>query len=823
MEQFKQLEKFSQHFKNSIKSAGWLAGKLGNNLVEPTHLFYGLTTERGSIAGEFLLNLQFSPEAIKSELEIKLSGSLSDQLKTPNLSEKSKEAIIKSIKLAYQYGHNYIGTEQLFTALLEINDPVIKQLIEVKGLSISQLKQQALLILKTTAKLPEILEDFREDGDRNETEEKDKETKNILDYFGRNLTALTCQKKIDPVIGREAEIKRIIEILCRRSKNNPLLIGEPGVGKTAIVEGLAKKILAGDVPPVLADKKIYLLDLASVVAGTSFRGEFESRLKDIIAEVENRDDIIIFIDEIHQIVGGGSASGSMDAANILKPALARGELKVIGATTYSDYRKSIENDRALARRFQPIKIEEPTPQQTKQILEGVRGYLENFHQVRISSEAIDASVELSCRYLSEKFLPDKAIDLIDEAAASIKANRKPGKTEESIKVATKKASELEKSLHELIIQEDFNQALELKTELQQIEKKLEKINLQLKREKLKKSSELKEKDISRVLTGITGIPLNEAILPVKNRIITLEKNLKNEIIGQDQALNNLLKHLKSAIVGLNDENRPLASLLLAGPSGVGKTYTAQLLAREFFGSENALLRLDMSEYGEKFNASKLIGAPAGYVGYKESGQLTERIKRQPYSLILFDEIEKADKNIFDLLLQVLDNGYLTDAVGDKINFRNTIIVLTSNLGSELLANKRNIGFENNNVKNSETLIAREIKNHFRPEFLNRLDDIVYFNQLDTGHLKQVAKLELGRIINKLEQKIASKIKTETNIVDQLIELITTKTETNLNARTIKTQIKPLLENILIETLINEKKNKNKILRLKAKNGIITLT
>ena len=822
LESNQQLEKFSLHFKNCLKTAGWLAGKLGNESIEPVHFFYGLIGERGSIAGEFLLNLKLNPEKVKLFIETQLNGSLSDQIKIPDFSEASKQAVIKAVKFAYQYGHNYVGTEHLLAGLLEIDDALIKKLLQTSTFNPLQVKQQSLLILKTTAKLPEILENFRE-SEKDSPEEKTSEPRNILDYFGRNLTEEKLQQKIDPVIGRETEIKRIMEILSRRTKNNPLLIGEPGVGKTAIIEGLAKKIIMGEVPSVLTNKKIYSLDLASVVAGTSFRGEFESRLKDIIAEAESRDDVILFIDELHQIIGGGSASGSMDAANILKPALARGELKIIGATTYHDYRKSIENDRALARRFQTVKIEEPTAEQTVKIIAGIKDYLENFHQINISDEAISASVSLSQRYLNDKFLPDKAIDLIDEASAGLKANRKTGATELALKNIGSQVLEMEKSLHELIINEDFDGALKLKSELTIIDRQLEKIKQKLKQEKLKKTATLTEKNIAELVTKITGVPLTEISTSLKSRVINLEKALKKEIIGQDQALDTILKYLKSAVLGLNEENRPIASLLLAGPSGVGKTYTAQLLAQEFFGDSNALIRIDMSEYGEKFNASKLIGAPAGYVGYKESGQLTEKIKRQPYSLVLFDEIEKADKSIFDLLLQIFDNGFITDASGDKINFRNTVIVLTSNLGSELFNQQKNIGFGHDNNKTPKLLIAREIKNHFRPEFLNRLNDIIYFNQLDESNLKKIAERKIAELIEKIERKAQLKINVEKNTVTELIKLTEKNNSEKLNARLIQNRIKLLLEDALLETLLNQKKQPNKILRLKAKNGIITLT
>ncbi len=820
-----ELEKFSFHFKNSLLTAGKLAGEFGHQLIEPLHIFYGILNERGSIAGEFLINLKFDLIDIKSFIQTEFNSQLTDQLIIAELSPLSKTIIIKALKNAYEYKSSYTGTEHLLKALLSINDTKVNKLLKKYNFNPLQLSQQTSLILKTTAKLPEILENFKDSSDKQKNEYNYKENSNILDYFGKNLTNSDFAEKIDPVIGRETEIKRIIEILGRRSKNNPLLIGEPGVGKTAIIEGLAKKIALSQAPSNLNNKKIYSLDLSSIVAGTSFRGEFESRLKDIIAEVENRDDVILFIDEIHQIIGGGSASGSMDAANILKPALARGEIKIIGATTYHDYRKSIENDKALARRFQAVKINEPSPNQATQILLGIKSYLENFHQVRISPEAIIASVELSHRYLNDKFLPDKAIDLLDEASSALKTNKKISATELALKEISQKSFELKKDIHNLIIEENFEQASEIKKSIITLEQQLIKINKKIASEKLKKASEVKAKDIEKLITKITGIPINEVTKSNKKKIIKLEKTLKKEIIGQDLALNSILKHLKLNAIGLSSDLKPLASLLLIGPSGVGKTYTAQVLAKEFFGSEQALIRLDMSEYSEKFNASKLIGAPAGYVGYKESGQLTEKIKRQPYSLILLDEIEKADQSIFNLLLQIFDNGYLTDASGELINFRNTIIIMTSNIGAEFYNDKKNIGFEkySTQASNQEKLISKELKKHFKPEFLNRLNDIIFFNQLTEADLKTIIEKELIDITEKIARQNQVKIIIEKNIEKELIKIISKDQPEKLNARLVQNQVKLLLENILIEKLINKPPLKLKTLRLKAKNGIITLT
>ncbi len=523
-----------------------------------------------------------------------------------------------------------------------------------------------------------------------------------------------------------------------------------------MIEGLAKRIAGGEVPDILKNKKIYTIDLTATVAGTMFRGEFESRVKQIIDEAKKRPEVILFIDEIHNIVGTGSASGSMDTANILKPALARGEIRCIGATTFEDYRKSIENDPALDRRFQPIKIAEPTTEEAKEILRGIKKYYEGFHQVEINETAIETAVTLSQKYLQDKFLPDKAIDLIDEACAAVKVNQKASPQEKQVKELERQLIEINRQKEKAITNEDFSQALELKREAQDIDEKLEYIKSKLLIDKAKIIGQIDGADVAGIIARITGIPAEELLASEKKHALNLDKRMKEQIIGQDEAVTIISDFIKRSKAGLSPEHKPLASFIFVGPSGVGKTHSARVLASQLFNDENSLIKIDMSEYSEKFNISKLIGAPAGYVGYKESGQLTEKVKHKPYSIVLFDEIEKANADIFDLLLQILEDGYLTDASGTKINFQNTIIIMTANIGSDLINKNPNIGFDSDEIGKLQADIQEKIieqtTRHFKPEFINRLDKIVYFSPLPLIQLKKIVNLEL----EKLNQRIKSK-------------------------------------------------------------------
>ena len=819
-------EKFSNNYKRSLRSAANLALELNQDWVNPEHVLYGLIVQRGSVGAELFNSLKIKPEEIKNS--IAQIGQQKQQITAKNLPQFSvgtKKLIQKSVQIAYLNQHKYIGTEHLLAAIFQINDPEVKQIMGDLKISEADLNQQIVSVLKSASKLPDITETFRLAPKINSPVSDHRENQpakeSILYVFGTNLTSNQIQSNIDPVIGRDQEIQRIIEILCRRTKNNPIILGDPGVGKTAIVEGLAKKIILGEVPEVLRRKKIYTLDLTATVAGAIYRGEFENRLKMIMEEVKNRPEIIIFIDEIHNLVGSGAASGSTDAANILKPALARGEIRCIGATTFGDYRKSIENDPALDRRFQPVKISEPSAEAAKQILIGIRQNFESFHRVKISDAAIEAAVDLSQKYLPEKFLPDKAIDLIDEASSAVKVSRPLSSWQQKIKILEEQRQEIIRQKQLAIDQENFITAQELKKQGQVILTELENFKNRP-NNKNELNGEVTQLEIARVVSRMTGVPAENLLSSEKKQLLNLDKKISAQVIGQEPAIATIVDLIQRAKAGLGHDNKPLASFLFVGPSGVGKTYLARVLTQKFFGSPDALVKIDMSEYSEKFNISKLIGAPAGYVGYKESGQLTEKIKHKPYSLVLFDEIEKANPEVFDLLLQILDDGYLTDASGTRINFRHTMIIMTSNLGSHYFKPNKNIGFQEKSPgqdnQSLEEKIITEAKNYFKTELINRLDKIVYFNPLALEQLQKIVQLELKNLKQRLaRQNIGLTFEAA------VVKLIAQKSQLeNQGARAIKRIIQTLIETPLSRQLLAEAIRPGDTVRLSEKNGIINL-
>lgn len=801
------FEKFSNNYKKSLKEAAKLASDLGDELINPWHILYGLISQKGSVGAELLTSLEIKIDDIRNNISKLSESDLKIEIKTaPKFSPTAKEIIQKSIKIAYINEHKYVGTEHLLAAILESGDSNVENLFKILKISKSEITGQVIAILKSASKIPALTETFKvvERDEEYDDENYPDKRQSVLDLFGIELTSKRMQKKIDSIIGREEEILRIIHILSRRNKNNPIILGEPGVGKTAIVEGLAKKIVNGEVPEALLNKRLYVIDLTSTVSGTMYRGEFENRIKQIIDEARSRPEVILFIDEIHNIVGTGSASGSMDAANILKPALARGEIRCIGATTFSDYRKSIENDPALNRRFQPVKLSEPSEEQAKEILHGIKNYFQSFHRVEISDEAINFSVELSQKYITDKFLPDKAIDLIDEASAAIRVNKKPSALEIKIKKLKLDILDLQKKKNQAVIDENYDLAIKLKDQSQSQEDEMLKLENKILLQKDKMIGKIIGSDIAKIVAKSTGIPAEDLLSSEKKKIIKLDKSLQNKIIGQNEAVSLVAQFIKRAKAGLTPENKPLASFLLVGPSGTGKTHTARILAEELFGNKEALIKIDMSEYSEKFNTSKLIGAPAGYVGYKESGQLTEKVKHKPYSIVLFDEIEKANPEIFDLLLQVLEDGYLTDAAGTKINFRNTIIIMTSNIGSHHFHDKtETIGFDstvNKGIAQSPNLkIIEDVKEFFKIEFINRLDEIICFSPLLENDLEKITKLELDELINRLSKK---GIKAEfDNLALKVIAQESQKIDQG--ARGIKKTIQKLIESVISQKILED--------------------
>ncbi len=750
------LNKFTTHLREVVQKASNFAAGNRAKTIGPEHLLYALGVQRGSIAYEILQKVGIDLNVVRQNIQTRDSeadlGS-GGAVTKPTLSPESREAIEKGGIAAMKYNHRYLGTEHLLYGLLKLPSPFMQKVWRDQNVDTSELLGQVVVVLRSTTKLPDITEQFEEVKEPKQTRKGETKTP-ALDFFATDLTDKKLQANIDPVIGRGPELERLIHILARRTKNNPVLLGDPGVGKTAIVEGLAKKIVHGDVPEALQGKKILRLDLSLIVAGTMYRGEFESRLKQIIDEILADPSLIVFIDEIHTIIGAGSAAGSMDAANILKPALARGELRVIGATTLDEYRKHIESDAALERRFQPIIVNEPSAAEAVQILKGIRSNYEKFHRISITDDAIEAAVELSERYVQDKFLPDKAIDLIDEAAAKRKVEVGGTSEAKKLRQAQDQVDDLERQKDIAVQSERFEEALTLKTAAQKAQDKLHQLTVQASG-KQKTLGTITRKDIAEVISRMTNVPLRDLVSAERDRLLHLETSLNSHVIGQQEAAHAIADAIRRSRVGLRNHNRPIGSFIFMGPSGVGKTEMAKVLAREIFEDENALIRIDMSEFGESFNVSKLIGAPAGYVGYKEGNKLTEPVRRKPYSVVLFDEVEKAHPDVFNLLLQVLEDGHLTDGSGKQVNFKNTIIIFTSNVGLESLNQTAKLGFENINAdakKEAEVKfedikheVTAQLHDQFRPEFLNRIDKVIVFRPLTAKDVRKIVEVQITEL------------------------------------------------------------------------------
>ncbi|MFA5358357.1 MAG: ATP-dependent Clp protease ATP-binding subunit [Patescibacteria group bacterium] len=826
-------DKFSEHLRKALLESHELAYELRHQQLNPEHLLYGLTVFHGSLGAEILNKFKIDTEFLRQFIAKKNPATVANA--APKLSIESKKIIQRAILLAGLYRHQYVSTEHLLAAILDSGNHVIKEILSLSNINTASVQQQLNLVLRSTSKFHDIVEPFEGTEENSQFFGQDDMEKmmlgglggpngNALELFTTDLTAAETQKNIDPVVGREEEIERLIQILCRRTKNNPVLLGDPGVGKTAIVEGLAKKIMNNDVPEILLEKKIMSLDLGLILAGTMYRGEFEQRLKNIIGEIKKDQNIIIFIDEIHTLTGAGAAPGSMDAANILKPALARGEIRCIGATTLEEYRKHIESDAALERRFQPIAIKEPSPEKTIKILEGIKQNYEKFHRVMITPEAIKAAVKLSTRYITDRFLPDKAIDLIDEAAAKIKINTNSGGLLQKIKKIERGLESLRKNKRQAIMSEKYSEAIEYKNQEQTILTELKELKDQWSLQEQKMVGKITDRDIAQLVAKMTGIPLAEMVTSEKDKMLNLESILKKKIIGQDDAIKELAKAIRRSRAGISPERRPIGSFIFLGPSGVGKTELAKTLAMELFEDQNALIKIDMSEFKESFNVSKLIGSPPGYVGYKESGQLTEAVRRKPYSVVLFDEIEKAHPEIFNILLQVMEDGELTDATGKKINFKNTVIIMTSNIGlKDFVAGKKigfdDIGEDKNLYEEMKGYLEKSLTDFFRPEFVNRLDKIIVFRPLLNQHLKKIVQLQLAELNKRLsEHKI--KIKTGAGVVEFLAQKNFNPQE---GARLIRKNVQELISNPLSNLMLENKINKGGIIKLQIKNNQLILT
>ena len=741
------FERFTDRARRVVVLAQEEARMLNHNYIGTEHILLGLIHEGEGVAAKALEALNISLEAVRSQVEeIIGQGQQAPSGHIP-FTPRAKKVLELSLREALQLGHNYIGTEHILLGLIREGEGVAAQVLVKLGADLARVRNQVIQLLSGYQ--------GKEAATTGGPAEGTPSTSLVLDQFGRNLTAAAREGKLDPVIGRDKEIERVMQILSRRTKNNPVLIGEPGVGKTAIVEGLAQAIVKGDVPETLKDKQVYSLDLGALVAGSRYRGDFEERLKKVLKEIKNRGDIVLFIDEIHTLVGAGAAEGAIDAASILKPMLARGELQTIGATTLDEYRKHLEKDAALERRFQPIQVAEPTVAHTIEILKGLRDRYESHHKVSISDDALVAAATLADRYISDRFLPDKAIDLIDEAGSRLRIRRMTAPPE--LRAYDDKIANARKEKESAIDSQDFERAAALRDN----EKNL--ITEKAEKEKAWKAGDLDvvavvdEELIAEVLATATGIPVFKLTEQETSRLLRMEDELHRRVIGQDQAIKALSQAIRRTRAGLKDPKRPGGSFIFAGPSGVGKTELSRTLAQFLFGDSDALIQLDMSEYSEKHTASRLFGAPPGFVGYDEGGQLTEKVRRKPFSVVLFDEVEKAHPDIFNSLLQVLEDGRLTDSQGRVVDFKNTVIIMTTNLGTRDISKTLGLGFHNSddvlgNYERMKGKVSDELKQHFRPEFLNRIDDIVVFHQLSEAEIIQIVDLMIANLDERLRAK-----------------------------------------------------------------------
>ena len=794
--------KFTARAEKALEYAQEIAMQLGHNYIGTEHLLYGLVEEGTGVASKVLQNQGLTSEKVKQSIE-EIVG-VGDEIEDANqisFTPRSKRVIENAFLEARRLGTEYIGTEHLLIGIMKEGDCVATRIMLEEDVNPQGLYNELIKVLN---------EEGEESNESNSSSSKGSYNSTpTLNQYGTDLTRQAKEGKLDPVIGRKEEIQRVIQILSRRTKNNPCLIGEPGVGKTAVAEGLAEKIVAGDVPEILKNKRVVSLDMASMIAGAKYRGDFEERIKKALKEVKKAGDVIIFIDEIHTIVGAGSAEGAVDAANILKPLLARGEIQLIGATTLKEYRKYIEKDAALERRFSPVTVNEPTEEEATQILFGLRDKYEAHHNVKITDEAIKAAVELSSRYINDRYLPDKAIDLIDEAASKV---RMSSYTEpESFKELKDKIEKLDKEKEEAIRVQDFEKAAKIRDKENAKKKELEDAKKEWETKSSKNVSTLKEEDIANVISSWTGIPVAKVSQSENDKLKNLEENLHKRVIGQDEAVSAVAKAIKRSRMGLKDPNKPIGSFLFLGPTGVGKTELSKALAENLFGSEDALIRIDMSEYMEPHSVAKLIGSPPGYVGYDEAGQLTEKVRRKPYSVILFDEIEKAHPDVMNMLLQVLDDGRLTDSQGRTVNFKNTVIIMTSNVGAKLITDKKTLGFtesksgddkesEEKEYKDIKKEVMAELKKEFKPEFLNRIDEIIVFHKLEDSQIRKIVDILINNV-GKLLKEQGIKLTVDEKAKDLVAKKGTDKT---YGARPLKRAIQTMIEDKIAEAMLDGK-------------------
>lgn len=769
----------------AIKSAE----SYGHNYIGTEHILIGLLSQGTTVPA--LINNNITYEAINDIIKERIGIGHPTSLSPDDFTPRAKRIIELSYQIARTMRNTYVSIEHLLIALLKEEDSYAVRFIIESGADPQRILDDLIQDLSNNS---------YESGAQSSSKKKSKSKTPTLDEFGKNLTDLARQGKIDPVIGREDEIKRVIQILSRRSKNNPCLIGEPGVGKTAIAEGLALKIVNGEVPELLLNKTIYSLDLTSMVAGTKYRGDFEERIKKAMDEVIENKDVILFIDEIHNIMGAGAAEGAVDAANILKPSLARGEIQVIGATTISEYRKNIEKDAALERRFQPVTVGEPTEEETVAILKGLRDKYEAHHKVKITDDAIESAVKLSSRYINDRFLPDKAIDLVDEAASVVRLNAYT--LPQNLKDMEDEIKRLDAEMQDAVTNQEFESAATLRDKENELKKLLDEEKTKWKNSSSHEAKAVTSEEIAQVVSSWTGVPVAQLTKEESERLLNMEEILHKRIVGQDKAVSAISKAIRRGRVGLKNPNRPIGSFIFLGPTGVGKTELCKSLAEAMFGDENAIVKLDMSEYMEKHTVSKLIGSPPGYIGFDEGGQLTEKIRRKPYSVVLFDEIEKAHPDVFNMLLQILEDGVLTDSQGRRVSFKNTIIIMTSNVGaSKITDEKQALGFGQSDGKplSIEELVMPDLKRTFKPEFLNRLDDIIVFNQLDEDDIKEIAR----RMLKSLQKRTEDLGITLSFTDDAIDELAKEGFDKIYGARPLRRAIQSKIEDRLSELILDK--------------------
>ena len=816
--------RFTQKAQNAIQSACNFARELGHTYIGSEHLLLGLTSEQDGIASRLLDGLGVSCQQLKSTVSELTGIGSPTMVDADEMTPRTKRILEVSAELAGKSGQTYIGTEYLLAAILNEHDCVAVRALEMCGISVSELKNSVTSFLgnATGERMP------AHEGNKSKTSTQPSQQAKeatvsgapTLSAYGKNLTRIAHDGKLDPIIGRDSETERVIQILSRRSKNNPCLIGEPGVGKTAVVEGLAQRIADGAVPELLKDKLIITLDIPSMIAGAKYRGEFEERMKNVMNEVAQNRDIVLFIDEIHTMIGAGAAEGAVDAANIIKPALSRGEMQVIGATTVNEYRRHIEKDAALERRFQAVLVGEPSVDETISILCGLRERYEAHHKLKISDEAIREAVNLSKRYIPDRFLPDKAIDLIDEAASRLRIHAHV--TPPQCLEMESKLNKLAHDKEEAILSQNFEKAARLRDDEQELQKTYQESKDRWEAMKSENILTLRAQDIAGIVTQWTGIPLSEVVKTENEKLIHLEDELNRAVIGQKDAIASLTRAIQRGRMGLKDPKRPIGSFLFLGPSGVGKTELCRSLSQTLFGDVNAMIRLDMSEYMEKHSVSKLIGSPPGYVGYEEGGQLTEKVRRRPYSVVLFDEIEKGHPDVYNLLLQIMEDGMLSDSQGRCVDFKNTILIMTSNVGSSVIESVNSVGFSMNSESEQQASVShramKELKRVFRPEFLNRIDEIIVFNRLNAQNAKDIAALFLDQLADRVRALHIEPI-IDPSVTDFIVKR---GFDPQNGARNLRRTVTREIEDRLSEAMLSQKIGSGMCVRISAENDEVCI-